>query len=393
MRMLLITSRHPRPAWRGNQVRTVEWIEALAGHDVAVVCPGPAVDAHDPLPADFLPFRLGPAARVAGLLRAAFAGRPLQEGLYASAAGRRAVAEALRTRRPDVVVVQMVRCGWAVEAARRSEATAPVVFDAIDAMGLHYQRAAAAGSVLAPIYAAEARRCRRRESVLAAASALTVAVSERDLGALAAPPGRGRVVPVAGREVGPSDGPAVEPVVLLSGNLGYRPTVEGATWFAREVWPRIRRRVPAARWILAGARPSAAIRRLSHVDGVEVHGDVPDLGAYLRSARVAVAPLRGGSGVPRRVLEAMAAGVPAVVHPWAAAGLVGGTRDAVAVAEDAGEWLEVLSGLLSDPQAARDLGRRGHDRWRRFYHPERVAEQIREVVSEAAEIRREVPHR
>ncbi len=221
---------------------------------------------------------------------------------------------------------------------------------------------------------------------IAAAAALTVAVSERDLAALAVPPGRGRVVPVAGREVAGTDVPAGEPVVLLSGNLGYRPTVEAAIRFAREVWPGIRRRVPDARWILAGARPVAAIRRLSSLDGVEVHGDVPDLGHYLRSARVAVAPMNSGSGVPMKVLEAMAAGLPAVVHPWAAGGLVGGSADAVAVAEDADEWIEVVSGLLGDLEAARDLGRRGHDLWRRFYRPDRVAEQIREVVVEAAEV-------
>jgi glycosyltransferase involved in cell wall biosynthesis len=365
----------------------MEWIEALAGHDLAVVCPEPASRGAESLPVDFLPIRLRPAARVAGLVRAALRGRPLQEGLYDAAGGRRVVAEAILTRQPNVVVVQMVRCGWAIETIRATAPTVPVVFDAIDAMGLHYERAAAsAAPVLAPAFAIEARRCRRRESEIAAAAALAVAVSERDLAALAAPPGRGRVVPVSGREVAGTAVPAGEPVVLLSGNLGYRPTVEGAIRFAREVWPRIRRRVPDARWILAGARPVAAIRRLSSLDGVEVHGDVPDLGHYLRSARVVVAPMNSGSGVPMKVLEAMAAGVPAVVHPWAAAGLVGGSGDAVAVAEDADEWIEVLTDLLGDLKAARDLGRRGHDLWRRFYQPDRVAEQIREVVAEAAEI-------
>jgi glycosyltransferase involved in cell wall biosynthesis len=393
MRLLLITSRYPRPAWRGNQVRTMEWIEALVGHELTMICPELAGSAPVKPPVDLMPYKLGTAARASGLARAALGGRPFQEGLYAAAAGRRAVAEALRMRRPDVVIVQMIRCGWAYETIRTVASTVPVVFDAIDAMGLHFERAAVGGSVFAPVYAIEARRCRRRETELSAASALTVAVSERDLSALAVPPGRGRVVPVTGREVARSDGPAGEPVVLLSGNLGYRPTVEGAVWFAREVWPRVRRRVADARWILAGARPTAAIRRLSKIDGVEVHGDVPDLGAFLRSARVAVAPMSSGSGVPMKVLEAIAAGVPVVVHPWAAAGLASGSSDAVASAEGADEWIATLTELLGDVKAASDLGRRGHELWRKYYHPERVAEQIREVVSEAAEIRREVPHR
>jgi len=94
--------------------------------------------------------------------------------------------------------------------------------------------------------------------------------------------------------------------------------------------------------------------------------------------------MSSGSGVPMKVLEALAAGVPAVVHPWAAAGLGSDAHEAVAVATNADEWVDTIVDLLSDPHEARDLGRRGRDLWRRVYHPDRVADQIRAVVAEAA---------
>jgi glycosyltransferase involved in cell wall biosynthesis len=278
----------------------------------------------------------------------------------------------------------MVRCGWAVDTIRESATRPPVIFDAIDAMGLHFD--SAARSSLPPLsyaYRAEAGRCRRREHELADAAAMTVAVSERDVAALSGPEGRRRAIPVAGREVAKVVSPGVDPIVVLSGNLGYRPTVRGALWFAREVWPRLGSAVPEARWVLAGARPTAAIRRLARLPGVEVHADVPDLASFLVSSRVAIAPMGSGSGVPMKVLEAMAAGVPAVVHPWAAEGLVGEAGDAVAVASGADEWVASLEPLLRDAGAAHDLGDRGHQVWQRFYHPARVAEQIRDVVAEA----------
>jgi glycosyltransferase involved in cell wall biosynthesis len=220
--------------------------------------------------------------------------------------------------------------------------------------------------------------------MLAERARLSVAVSERDLASLAVPPGQGRVIPVAGRRQQPAAVEKTEPVVLLSGNLGYRPTVRGALWIAERVWPRILDQVPGARWLLAGARPAAAIRRLSKLPGVEVHADVPDLAAFLAVARVTIAPMSSGSGVPMKVLEALAAGLPAVVHPWAAAGLGGDAGEAVAVASDADEWVDVLVSLLGDPHRALEVGRRGHELWRRMYHPDRVADQIRSVVEEAA---------
>jgi len=384
MRVLLVTSRFPLPAWRGNQVRTVEWLEALRGHDLGLVCPKPPDRTSGELPAVVSHYTLDAVSRCAGLMRAAVSGLPLQEGLYDSGTARRVVAGTIETWRPDVVVVQMVRCAWAAEAVWSSASSVPVVFDSIDAMGLHFERAAEmAAPALAVAYRTEAKRCRRRERVLVTRARYSVAVSERDLTALGAPEGRGRVIPVAGRPTVGSKLPRTEPVVLLSGNLGYRPTARGAEWFAREVWPGIHQRIPEARWILAGARPARAVRRLAELPGVEVHADVPALGPFLRSARVAIAPMSSGSGVPMKVLEALAAGVPVVAHPWAAEGLSVGGAEAVATPAEVTEWVEELERLLTDSEAARDLGERGHALWQRVYHPERVAEQIRQVIAEA----------
>jgi len=387
MRVLLITSRGPLPAWRGNQVRTMEWLSALADHELALVCP----DSDDPptssISVNWMPFRLRMASRVGGLVRAAAGGRPLQEGLYDTGEARRAVARSVESWRPDVAVVQMVRCGWAIDTIRQSAPTLPMIFDAIDAMGLHFESAArSAPPPLSLAFLAEAGRCSRRENELAEAAVRTVAVSERDLVALSVPAGRGRAIPVAGKEVAKAASSNGEPVVLLSGNLGYRPTVRGAQWFAHEVWPRLRTAVPEVRWVLAGARPTAAVRKLARLPGVEVRADVPDLRTYLTASRVAIAPMSSGSGVPMKVLEAMAAGVPVVVHPWAAEGLVREAGEAVAVASEADDWVATLQPLLRDPGAAQALGRRGHELWRRYYHPDRIAEQIREVVAEAGRL-------
>ena len=85
MRVLLICSRFPWPPWRGNQVRTAQWAEALREHDLRLVCPGaPAgtISAHE---VPVTPIRHSRSATGLGLLRAALDGRPLVIGRAADA--------------------------------------------------------------------------------------------------------------------------------------------------------------------------------------------------------------------------------------------------------------------------------------------------------------------
>jgi hypothetical protein len=383
MKLLLVSSRFPWPPWRGNQLRTVQWLDALSDHERLLISP-PAPGGADAAARD-LEIRLLPGAGVgsaigvgASLLR----GRPAQEGLYASAAGRALVAEAVREWQPDVAVVQMVRCGWAADEIRRTDPGLPMIFDAIDCMALHYRRTAVSvGPLIRPVVRFEAERCRRRETELVSGAALTTAVSGRDLNALGAA-ARGMVVAVAGgAEVTPADPPAGQPLVLLSGNLGYRPTVRAAVWFADRIWPKLRDRAPSARLVLAGARPAPAVRRLASAPGIEVAGDVDDLGTYLCRARVAIAPMATGSGVPIKILEAMAAGVPVVADPWSAGGLE--DPSAVVVADGESAWVESLVRFLDDPDAARRQAARGTEVWRAHYAPGRVASRIREATAAA----------
>ena len=334
-------------------------------------------------PRIWLAARPGVAA-LAGAARTVLAGRPAQEGLYAGRRARRALERALAAGPWDVAVVQLVRSAWAVDVLALRAAQTPVVFDAIDSMALHFTRAAeTAKGPLARMLRAEASRCARREAWLVDRSRVVTAVARRDLEALGAGP-RGRMVPVAAAAPSrPSAPPAGPPTVLLSGNLGYRPTVLAACRFASEVWPALKARVPDARWLLAGARPARAVRALAALPGVEVRGDVPDLGPSLAAATVAVAPMATGSGVPMKVLEAWAAGRPAVAHPWAAAGLEHDPAPGVAEAITPAEWVETLTRLLRDPAAAAELAARGHAVWVRHYRPETVRAAIRAAVEAA----------
>jgi sugar transferase (PEP-CTERM/EpsH1 system associated) len=156
---------------------------------------------------------------------------------------------------------------------------------------------------------------------------------------------------------------------VFVGALDYRPNVEGAQWFCREVWPEILRCRPDTKLRLVGRRPAPAVRRLGELPGVELVGQVADVRPQIAGAAVVVVPLQIARGVQNKVLEALAMGKATVASPQSLAGL--GAKPGVHLMEAAStqQWVEVLLRLLDNQDLRRQLGIAGrhyveaHHRW------------------------------
>jgi len=99
------------------------------------------------------------------------------------------------------------------------------------------------------------------------------------------------------------------------------------------------------------------VRAVAALPGVSLAACVPAMAPELAAATVAVVPLRAGSGLQNKVLEAMAAGTPVVATPRAVAGLAVRAGDEVLVAEDAAGLAAAVVALLRDPARARAQAR------------------------------------
>ncbi len=103
--------------------------------------------------------------------------------------------------------------------------------------------------------------------------------------------------------------------------MDYFANVEGARYFAEEVFPLIRSRESRAKFSIIGANPTAEVKKLARRPGVTVTGEAPDARPYLREATLCVVPLRRARGAQNEILEAMAAGKAVIASPEAVAGL------------------------------------------------------------------------
>lgn len=247
----------------------------------------------------------------------------------------------------DVVLVSTIR-------ALRGPLTTPTVLDHVDALSLNMlRRARGPERVHRRVFAAlESRRLARLERRAADWVAGQIATSAEDAAALAPMPPP-QVIPVTwdGGEA-PVFAPEIRPIdVVLSGNMRYPPNEDAARWLVDEILPSVRAARPGIRALIVGRDAG----RLGLRD-VEVRADVAEMQPHLRSAKLAVVPLRIGTGAPYKLLEAAAAGCAIVATPWAAARFDVPCR----VAVDTDGFVGELLALLGDDVARARLTEQAH---------------------------------
>jgi O-antigen biosynthesis protein len=130
------------------------------------------------------------------------------------------------------------------------------------------------------------------------------------------------------------------------GSPGHEPNRDAVALLIEEIMPRVWERDPALMCEIVGADwPAIFTGDLDH--RIWLTGPVPDLTAVFDRVRLTVAPLRFGAGIKGKVLESFAAGVPCVMSPVAAEGLLL-TKDMQGLV---GEGSEALADLICDLHA------------------------------------------
>ena len=368
-RLLFIAHRMPYPPDKGERLRAFHEIKALADHfrvTVAALTHSPAdVAAAEGLRPMCQGIVHACAGGPAGLLGGAanlLTGRSLTEGYFRSARLRRRLRDQSGRQPFDVAVGY---CSGVLDLLLSVPARTRVL-DFVDVDSAKWAGyAEAARGPRRWLYGLESRRVRQLEQRALRQCDAVFLVSQAEAAILGGP---NEKVLAVGNGVDmdfftPAHAPAADgPSVVFAGTMDYRPNVEAACWFARQVWPAVRQAAARARFIIVGRDPAPAVCALAKTPGVHVTGTVPDVRPYLAGADVAVAPLLMARGIQNKVLEAMAMGRAVVASPAALEGLHVRVGENVLQAQAPRQWAESLVTLLRNrPQrVALGLAARRH---------------------------------
>lgn len=231
---------------------------------------------------------------------------------------------------------------------RKHASQAKLLFDTVDLHYLRERRAAELSGDVAALRAAMRTRDLELALIRDADATLVVSEVERDLLAIDAPGADVHVLSNLHREAAPGPAWSQRDGLLFVGGFRHPPNVDAVLWFVREVFPRIRASQHAIEFHCVGGDVPSEIASLADVQGVRIHGHVPDLQPLLDAARVSIAPLRYGAGVKGKVNQAMAHGLPVVATTCAVEGMHLRDGEDVLVADDAAALAESVLRLHGD---------------------------------------------
>lgn len=366
MDILFLAHRVPFPPDRGDKIRSFHMLRYLSQrarvHLVAF-----ADDERDQGHADDLaPFTASVTLvrRAKSQARAAAEALVMQRPISLTAFHDRQFATAVRAAMARHPIASILVFSGQMAQYVPADAGPRMVMDFVDMDSAKFGAYAAnAHGPVRWLMAREQKRLFAFEAAVAARADASLFVSEAEARLFRDSAGAGRIMVVEnGIDTGfyDPDGalPAVAagkgPLLVFTGQMDYRPNVEGALWFAEAVWPALHRRHPDLRFALVGRNPTADLRHLERRPGLIVTGEVPDVRPWLAAASIAVAPLRIARGVQNKVLEAMAMARPVVATDAAADGI--DHAGTIAAAGDVNGFTLAIERLLADPERARRLG-------------------------------------
>ncbi len=356
-RLLFVSPRFPYPPIQGDRLRAYELLGRLRDrYQITLLAPDAPDATHvaRALGVEWIPVHVARLPALLAIVAALPSKLPLQVAYLCPPALLHGARRILAECRHDLLHIHTIRAAPVAGLTHL-----PVVFDFIDPLSLNMRRRAEHEHIpLRWLFQHEADRLQQYERKLLDQSAATMVVAATDLPALGNHPRLHVITSGINLDTFTYTEANRDPAtIIFSGRMAYYPNADAARFLALEILPLVRAQLPTAQLRIVGADPPPSVRDLAICPGVTVTGYVEQIAVELQRATVAAAPIRTGTGIQTKVMEAMACGTPVVATAHALAGIAAQPGLHALVAEEAQPIAQALIRLMMDAQLRLQLAR------------------------------------
>jgi glycosyltransferase involved in cell wall biosynthesis len=173
---------------------------------------------------------------------------------------------------------------------------------------------------------------------------------------------------------------AREYTLTFLGSMDWAPNEDGILWFIQEIWPTLKGKFPQLKLQLVGRNPSNTLKAVAD-DSITVTGFVKDVLPYLQNTDIFIVPLRMGSGMRIKILEAMSLGLPIVTTTIGYEGITADPEIHLKVADTPIDFINQISFLLDNYQKRVQLGQNAREYLKNHYSLPVIAQRWEKLIS------------
>ena len=386
MKIFVLLPRIPYPLEKGDKLRAFNQIKQLAKHNEIVLCAlndnakvseQDAFRALQPYCQSINFIRFNKLQILLGLVRAFFKGLPMQCGYFYNRKAAKKVNALIAKHKPDMLYGQLLRVA---EYIRHKEIPKAIDYQDIFSYGMK-RRADIASFITRPIYNMEYRRLKHYEASIFDDFDVRTIISEPDRKLF--PHDKRDEILIIPNGV---DHDFFKPMerekkynLVFTGNMSYPPNVNAVEYLANEILPIVWKSRPETTLYIAGATPDPKVKKAAS-ERIIVSGWLDDIRDAYAQSRVFIAPMRIGTGLQNKLLEAMSMRLPAITSPLANASLGAKPNEEILIGSNAQEMAQHIITLLTDTQKAEQIAQAGFDFTNRVYDWGRATERLEEAM-------------
>lgn len=139
--------------------------------------------------------------------------------------------------------------------------------------------------------------------------------------------------------------------LIFSGNFNYKPNHEAAELFLLENAEKLITQFPKIKLCFVGRNPSQKMKSFAeeYPENIVVTGEVNSVEEYLGKGRIFISPLRSGSGMKNKILQAMAAQLPVIGTRESLSGFSNYNTESVRVVHNIKSMMEEIEMMYNMP--------------------------------------------
>lgn len=373
MKIFVLLPRIPWPLEKGDKLRAYNQIKQLSNDNEVVLCAlntdknankEEAYKALQPYCISVTFIDINKISILFNIIKAFLKGLPIQCGYFYNSKAHKIVHNLIEKNKPDMLFGQLLR----VAEYLRFEKTAKTIdYQDVFSMGMK-RRADIAPFYLKPIFNMEYNRLRRYEHDIFDDFDVKTIISIQDRDDIDHTKKEEILIVPNGvdHEYYSPQQQEKKYDIVFTGNMAYAPNVNAVEYLSNHILPLVWEKLPNTKMYIAGATPDPRVKKVAS-ERIIISGWLDDMRDAYAQSKIFIAPMRIGTGLQNKLLEAMSMRLPCITTSLANGSLHAEDGKEILVGNNEYELADHIVTLLTDIEKAESIAQNGYNFVHRVY--------------------------